>query len=278
MKTISIILFLFAVTIKSFAFGGGHDSLLFDGTVNYEFQKNADCKVKLSFIERGGIEVIKITSEVLEICGEIDKEIKKEKIIMTKPGEIPIGSEITTGPDNYAEIELWDESIIRIAPNSTIKITDDFCDKRNLIQKGASKVWHKIKTLLRGSGYEVLCVERTIIGVRGTEFEVINDNDKTTIKVYEGKVEVTPKMNDETNKLLIKAYEYLIKDMESGKITIDEYSEKSAKWTEIMEGSRQFPSVMVEAGNMVEVTFEVSEIKSIPADNDNWFNDPKFKR
>ncbi len=277
MKTISIILFLLAVTIKSFAFGGGHDSLLFDGTVNYEFPKNADCKIKLSFIERGGIEVIKITSEVLEICGEIDKEIKKEKIIMTKPGEIPIGSEITTGPDNYAEIELWEESIIRIAPNSTIKITDDFCDNRNLIQKTTSRVWHSIKNLLGGGGYEVT-TNGAVGGVRGTEFEVIKEKDKTIFKVYEGKVEVTPIMNDESNKLVIKAYEKLIEDMQSGKITMDEYTEKIVKMNEIMEGNRKFPSVMVEAGNMVEVTYEVSEIKSIPADNDNWFNDPKFKR
>ena len=47
---------------------------------------------------------------------------------------------------------------------------------------------------------------------------------------------------------------------------------------EIMEGSRKFPSVMVEAGKMVEVTFEVSEVKDIPADNDKWFEDQKFNK
>lgn len=277
MKTTLIILFLLAVTIKSFAFGGGHDSLLFDGAVNYEFPKNADCKIKLTFVELGGIEVTKFTTEVLEICGEISKEIKTEKVIMTKPGEIPLGSQIVTGPNGYAEIEIWDGGLIRIAPNSTIRITNDFCDKRNLIQKTTSRVWHSIKNLLGGGGYEVT-TNGAVGGVRGTEFEVITEKDKTIFKVYEGKVEVTPILNDETNKLVIKAYEKFIEDMQSGKITADEYSNKIIKMNEIMEGSRQFPSVMVEAGNMVEVTYEVSEIKTIPADNDKWFEDPKFNR
>jgi len=277
MKKLLLIQFFILFSFECFAFGGGHDSLLFDGIVNYELPKNTDCKIKLTFVEMGGIEVTKFTTEVLEICGEISKEVKTEKVIMTKPGEIPLGSEIATGPNGYAEIELWDGGIIKIAPNSTIRITNDFCDKRNLVQKTTSRVWHSIKNLLGGGGYEVT-TKGAVGGVRGTEFEVITENDKTIFKVYEGIVEVTPILNDETNKLVIKAYEKLIEDMQSGKITMDEYSEKIIKMTEIMEGSRKFPSVMVEAGKMVEVTYEVSEVKEIPADNDKWFEDPKFNK
>jgi len=276
MKTTLIILFLLATTIRGYAFGSGHDSLLFDGAISHELPKNADCKIKLTFVEVG-IEVTKFTTEVLEVCGEISKEIKTEKITMTKPGEIPLGSEITTGPNGYAEIEIWDGGLIRIAPNSTLRITSDFCDKRNLIQKTTSRVWHSIKNLLGGGGYEVT-TNGAVGGVRGTEFEVITENDKTIFKVYEGKVEVTPILNDESNELVIKAYEKLIEDMQSGKITVGEYSDNIIKMNEIMEGSRQFPSVMVDAENMVEVTYEVSEIKTIPADNDKWFEDPKFNR
>lgn len=277
MKKIQVFLLLVFTSINIYSFGGGHDSLLFDGAVNYEFPKNAECKIKLTFVEMGGIEVTKFTTEVLEVCGEISKEIKTEKVTMTKPGEIPLGSEIVTGPNGYAEVELWDGGIIRIAPNSTIRITNDFCDKRSLIQKTTSKVWHKVKNLLGGGGYEVT-TQGAVGGVRGTEFEVITENDKTIFKVYEGKIEVTPILNDETNKLVIKAYEKLIEDMQTGKITMEEYIEKTTKMTEIMEGSRKFPSVMVEAGKMVEVTYEVSEVKDIPADNDKWFEDPKFSR
>ena len=196
---------------------------------------------------------------------------------MTKPGEIPLGSEITTGPDSYAEIELWDGGLIRIAPNSTVKISGDFCDKRTLIQKAGSKVWHKIKNLLGGGGYESV-TERCAVGVRGTEFEIYGDKNLTTVKVYEGKVEVTPLINEDANKLVLKSYEKLMEDMQSGKISMEEYTEKITAMNDILEGNRQFPVVMIEAGYMTDVTFEVSEIKTIPSDNYKWFEDPKFNR
>ncbi len=276
MKKIPVFLLMIFTSINIYSFSGGHDSLLFDGSANYELPKNADCKIKLTFVEVG-IEVTKFTTEVLEVCGEISKEIKTEKVTMTRPGEIPLGSEIVTGPNSYAEIELWDGGIIRIAPNSTIRITNDFCDKRSLIQKTTSRVWHKVKNLLGGGGYEVNA-NGVIAGARGTEFEIITEKDKTIIKVYESKVEATPILNDESNKLVIKAYEKLIEDMQKGKITMEEYIEKTTKMTEIMEGTRKFPGAMVETGKMVEVTYEVSEAKDIPTDNDNWFEDPKFNR
>lgn len=107
MKKIQVFLLVMFTSINIYSFGRwGHDFLLsFDGSVNYELPKNADCKIKLTFVEMGGIEVTKFTTEVLEICGEISKEIKTEKVTMTKPGEIPLGSEIITGPNSYAEVE-----------------------------------------------------------------------------------------------------------------------------------------------------------------------------
>ena len=196
--------------------------------------------------------------------------------VVDKEMEVPPGSDIITGPDGFARVELWDGSVLLISPNSVVKIDADFCDKYGLkLLKGT--IYNKIKKILGGGGYEV-STERAAIGVRGTEFEVTIENDITIVKVYESKVEVTPIMNDGSNKLVIKAYEKLIEDMQSGKITAEEYSNKIIKMNEIMEGSRKFPSVMVEAGKMVEVTFEVSEVKDIPADNDKWFEDQKFNK
>ena len=78
MKSIIIILFLVFITYNGFAFGGGNDSLLFDGAVSYELPKNADCKIKITFVETG-IEVTKFTTEVLEICGENIKRDQNRK-------------------------------------------------------------------------------------------------------------------------------------------------------------------------------------------------------
>lgn len=111
-------------------------------------------------------------------------------------------------------LKLWDGGIIRIAPNSTIRITNDFCDKRSLDLKDNIKSMAQSKEpVFGGGGYEVT-TNGAVGGVRGTEFEVITEKDKMIFKVYEGKIEILI-LNDETNKLVIKAYEKLIEDMQS---------------------------------------------------------------
>ena len=274
MKKIQVFLLMMFTSINIYSFGGGHDSLLFDGSVNYELPKNADCKIKITAVNKVEIKTYKLVKSTS--CGEVFTDKTEVTNVVDKEMEVPPGSDIITGPDGFARVELWDGSVLLISPNSVVKIDADFCDKYGLkLLKGT--IYKKIKKILGGGGYEV-STERAAIGVRGTEFEVTIENDITIVKVYESKVEVTPIMNDGSNKLVIKAYEKLIEDMQSGKITAEEYSNKIIKMNEIMEGSRKFPSVMVEAGKMVEVTFEVSEVKDIPADNDKWFEDQKFNK
>lgn len=275
MKKIQVFLLLVFTSINIYSFGGGHDSLLFDGTVKYELPKNAGCTIKLTVFKT--VEITTYSLEKSTACGEVFTEKKAVTQMVQTEMDIPVGSEISTGPDGYARIDLEDGSRILLNNNAKIKIVEEFCQDHPVIRLLKGSVWSNIKKLLGGGGYEVNA-NGVIAGARGTEFEVITDKDKTIIKVYESKVEATPIMNDESNKLVIKAYEKLIEDMQSGKITADEYMEKTAKMTEIMEGSRKFPSVMVDAGKMVEVTYEVSEIKDISADNDNWFDDSKFNR
>lgn len=274
MKTLSILIFFVAVNI--FAFDSGHDSLLFDGSENYEFPKNTGCTIRLTVyynVEITSFSMIKTLS-----CGEVSYEKQSIKQTIQRDMDIPVGSEVSTGPDGYAVIELEDGSRILMDNNSKITIEEDFCIRHPLLRFRRGSIWTTFKKLLGVEGNYAVETGLANGGARGTEFEVITDENKTTFKVYEGQVEVTPMMNDKTNKLLIKAYEQLIKNMETGKITAEEYEEKTIRWNEIMEGSRQFPSVMVEAGNMVDVTFEVSEIKTIPADNNKWFEDPKYNK
>lgn len=273
MKIIKLFLLLLAAQAQVFSFGGGYDSLLFDGSVKQVLPEKSDCTVKLTYVTKS-VDVIKYIPGSYDVCGISGTEVKTEKVTMTKPGDIESGSEIVTGAESFAEVELDDGSILRIAPNSSVKISDDYCTNRTLRQKAGS-IWHKVKKLLGSKSYEVT-TNGANCGVRGTEFEVIVNGNNTEFKVFEGSVEITPVMNDESNKALIKAYEQMIKDMETGKITANEFTEKSAGWTEIMEGSRQFPKVLVEAGNMVSVTFEVSKPESIPGGETHWFDDSNF--
>jgi len=271
MKLITLILLIISVNV--FAYGGGHDSLLFDGSVSYELPKTTGCTIKLTVFKSVEIKSFSLVKTLA--CGEVTYEKTEVKNIVQKDMDIPLGSEISTGPDGFARIDLEDGSKILLDNNAKIKIEEDFCTHHPLVRIFSGSIWTGVKKLLGSKGYEV-STERCGGGVRGTEFEVITDENKTTFKVYEGKVEVTPFMNDKTNKELIKAYEKLIEDMQSGKVAPEEYEEKTIRWNSVMEGSGQFPKVMLEAGNMADVTFEVSSPEPIPADNNKWFNDPKF--
>lgn len=271
MKTILISLLFISADL--FASGGSHDSLLFDGAETYELPKSTECKIKLTVFN--SVEITSFSLVKTLACGEISYEKKEVKNIVQKDMDIPVGSEITTGPDGFARIDLEDGSKILLSSNAKLIIEEDFCTRHPALRFMKGSLWTTVKHLLGAKGYEI-STERCGGGVRGTEFEVTTDENKTTFKVYEGKVEVTPFMNDKTNKELIKAYERLIEDMQSGKVSPEEYEEKTIWWNSIMEGSGQFPKVMVEAGNMVDVTFEVSAPEPINTADNKWFEDPKF--
>lgn len=270
MKIITLILLIISVNV--FAYGGGHDSLLFDGSLSYELPKTTGCTIKLTSFK--SVEITSFSLVKTLACGEVTYERKDVKTIVQNDMDIPVGSELTTGSDGFAAIDLDDGSRLLIDKNTKIRIEEDFCSGRSLIKLFNGSVWNKVKKILGGNSYEV-STDRSSGGVRGTEFEVTADENKTTYKVYEGKVEVTPLMSDKTNKELIKAYEKLIVDVQSGKVSPEEYEEKTTRWNSVMEGSGQFPKVMVEAGYMVDVTFEVSAPEPVTTDN-KWFEDPKY--
>ena len=271
MKTIILVILLISVNL--FAFGGGHDSLTFDGEVYIKPPQKSDCTIRIL-----GWNNLKVTSYKIvqsTSCGEVFTEKKEEKHFVEEEMDVPPGSEISTAVSGHALIQLDDGSTILLREKTKIVIDENFCHKNKLIKLFTGSIWQNIKKIVSGSSYEV-SVGRYVAGVRGTQFEVTEEDGKSEVKVYEGTVEVTPIMNDNANQMVIKEYEKIINDMETGIITPDEYSEKIIRISEIMEGSRQFPSVMVYEGNMVNITFEVSSPMTIPAENNKWFEDPKY--
>lgn len=269
----SIILILLILSVNVFAYIGGHDSLTFDGEIYIEPPKTADCYLKITTFNQVVIKTHKLVKSTA--CGEEFSEKVTVEHVVNKEVNVPLGSDITTGPDGFAVVELWDESKLIIGPNSTVNIGEEFCDNYGFKLIGSGLTWTKIKKFFGGKGYE-FSTERHTAGVRGTEFEIIETPDKSIVRVFEGKVEVKPRKTDKTIDDLKKGYEKLIEDMQAGKISPDEYSEKIIRLNEIMEGSGKFPSVMVEAGYMVTVTYEVSDPEPIPTDYNKWFEDPKF--
>lgn len=257
--------------------GNGHDSLLFDGANDFKTIPSADskCRIMVTYAY-GSAEGTFYKTEIYDICGEVDTSEVTKKGELVKNNELKEGEDITTGDNSYLELEFWDGSQIRMGPNSKVKITGDMCDRRNLIEQTAGKVWHSVKKLLGSQKYEVK-TERNGGGVRGTKFSFEITKDEEIIKVFEGSFEVNPPRNFDKMGKDSKEMEQLTKDYQAGKLTVQEYSDKMQVYMKNMndEGDK-LKSTICEAGYMVKVTDKVSVPELIGADDDKWFEDSNF--
>jgi hypothetical protein len=283
MRTIILSAALFiAVNVTGiYGFGGGHDSLLFDGEseIRQVQSYSGECPVKIKYAS-GKNNGVKRTKNVMTDCSGkvLDTLDAKESGQLKKDDILYLGEEVSTGDDGVVEIELWDGSFIRMAPNTTIKIIDEYCAPPKIIQI-TGKIWNKIKRTIGGHSFEVNG-RRLCACVRGTEFSTEFNDVIDIVKVYESSVEVKPsgtshlKVLDDKEKEMDK----LTEDFENGKITMDEYMKKSQEYITAMQETSvdMTKSVIVEAGYMVTAEDKINDPEPIPADDIKWFEDGNF--
>jgi hypothetical protein len=277
----------FAVNVTAiFAFGGVHDSLLFDGESQIKDVQSfyaGECSVKIKYAS-GKNNGVKHAQNVMTDCSgkvldtlnvSVNGQLKKDDILY-------LGEEVSTGDDGVVEIELWDGSTIRMAPNTTIKITREFCETGNIFLIGG-KIWNKIKKLIGGAKFEVSFgpdENEWVVGVRGTEFAIEVMDSKYLIKVYESAVEVTPRGSGDTKGIedAGKEIEKLTEDLQNGKITPEEFTKKSQEYSNSMQekSNDMTKSVVVETGYTVTVTDKISTSEQIPSSDFRWFEDANF--
>lgn len=117
------------------------------------------------------------------------KQLKRNDDV--KEGEV-----LKTAADTKVEIKLADGSLVRLAPNTTMRLGNakgaDGGDK----QKGqskltAGKMWASVTKAVGTESKFAVRTENAVAGVRGTTFRVDAEEDGTTVvKVYEGAVAV----------------------------------------------------------------------------------------
>jgi hypothetical protein len=284
---ISFVLISFSVYTQTGAsagfYPGRNDTLLFDGSedvITIPTNRKDDCKIMVTYAY-GSVEGTYYRTDIYKICGNNwDTSVTEVKGALVPNNVLKLGDEITTGNGSYLEIELYDGSIIRMGPNSKLKITGDMCDSRSLIEQTAGEIWNKVKHLLGEQKYNVK-TERfgTQIGVRGTEFSVEVTNDEEIIRVYDGSVEVQQQPKNLMSENTSKDFEKLTKDFQEGKITMDEYVRKSQEFQKnVNKQNDQMKIVMCEAGFMVKVSDKISDPEPIKSTGTEWFEDVNFKK
>ena len=121
----------------------------------------------------------------------------KDKISLVQDSLIEQGDEIFT-QDCVLQLHLYPTTQINLAKNSHIKITESLIEGEGSKEKSTSVIGF-IKGLIRlqvtkDENLEInqkVVAEGVIFGVRGTEFEVSNENDDFELDVVEGEVEVS---------------------------------------------------------------------------------------
>jgi hypothetical protein len=257
------------------------DSLLFDGEFGTGLVRpySGDCPVTVRYASGKNTGVKRVDKIVTDCSGKvIDTLYTSESGQLKKDDMVYLGEELSTGEDGVIELEIWDGSVLRMAPNTSIKITGEFCDTRNIFQRQGN-IWTKVKKLLGGGKFQV-SDKMMGVGVRGTEFSFYTDDTKSIVKVYEGTVETKPVIgsNVRGTEDIAKEMEKLEKEYADGKITMNDYAVKMQDLALKMQGNSQNMSktVMVEAGYMVTSTDKLGDPEKIPADDNKWFEDSKF--
>lgn len=118
------------------------------------------------------------------------KRIKRNNKVM-------VGDYLRTLDDARLELKYVDQSIIRVAANSTFFIADASADVKKEERSVsatllAGKAWAKVsKAVGKKNRFEVR-TENAVAGVRGTTFRInANEDQSTIIKVYAGAVAVS---------------------------------------------------------------------------------------
>lgn len=274
-------LFIFIFTGILSAFNGDNDSLLFDGAFEkrriISEENNLKCNITVNY-SNGDNKGTKIITQIQKDCGDEEFVVKKTEAGQLKNGDVlAIGEEISTGNDGYLEIELYDGSVLRLPPNSKIKIDEMMCETNTTkIKAIMGSVWSKVKKIVGGGHFEISGLKGWC-GVRGTEFIFDAQSDKDIIKVYEGSVEVKLSNKDEMIETG-EEIEKITEDYVNGKLTLQEYMEKISKYTSEIGtiANETTRTVLIESGNMSTVSKRISEPEPIPSNDDSWFEDSKF--
>jgi hypothetical protein len=117
-----------------------------------------------------------------------------------KKTKLETDDKVRTGEKSFAEIVLLGDSILRLAPKTELTLSGekkqgDFVAK---VKVKFGRLWSNLANLTKKRSRMEVETQAAIIGVRGTVFNT-DVRGKTTVSVYQGKVEVyNPLAVDET--------------------------------------------------------------------------------
>jgi FecR protein len=123
-----------------------------------------------------------IGSVVLERPGDPARQVRHKD-------ELRKDDVIKTGRDSILVIQLGGESLIKIEPDTTVRLSSIIDEGTTKFELAQGTLYNRVKNLKKESSYLVQ-TKTSLAAVRGTEFSVSSEKDQSTVAVNDGSVKV----------------------------------------------------------------------------------------
>ncbi len=255
-------------------FGGGHDSLIFDGTSSSANYLREECNMKVTSV-KGEVWGNILTSEIFKVCGETDT-IYKITYGKVKAGDILVSEDFVRTKDfSTVELELKDGKQVWLGPATEFQMGRDYCmgsGIANLFSGSIHVKGGKEGNLYVATAQSMVHITKTELSVESTkEGEITTD----LIRMYEGTVTFglntgnkdLTKKNDKKEAEIKK----LTEDFQAGKVSIEEFTKKMMEFQGNITASIE--AITVNAGFQSKIVGleKPTEPESFDTNDNRWW-------
>ncbi len=136
----------------------------------------------------------------IKVKGEVNLNRSEENSKLGKGDMLMNNDELNSGDDSYAAAKFVDgSSLIKLFPNSTLKIRAEVNDENQLDKKSYLERGNIYSKIMKKAGVYEVETPTTVASVKGTEFLLsVSDTGITEVITFTGTVHMENKMDGET--------------------------------------------------------------------------------
>ena len=151
------------------------------------------------------------TAKVITLTGEVSVLRDSTPWALEVGSAVQLKQLIVTGPDGYAKLQVSDGSTFEVYPNSKVTFRNNPSDWKDMLDLWIGRVKIHVQKLSGGApNHQRVTSPTAVISVRGTIFDVVAEDDDTTlVSVEEGLVAVQHRYLPVNNGKLVSPGEYI---------------------------------------------------------------------
>ncbi len=150
-------------------------------------------------------------AKVITLTGEVSVLRDSTPWALEVGSAVQLKQLIVTGPDGYAKLQVSDGSTFEVYPNSKVTFRNNPSDWKDMLDLWIGRVKIHVQKLSGGApNHQRVTSPTAVISVRGTIFDVVAEDDDTTlVSVEEGLVAVQHRYLPVNNGKLVSPGEYI---------------------------------------------------------------------